>query len=63
MKKVFFIAGLALILISIYRGGVYVLDYNLLTEYGRGYVWGCIILFVIGSLLIFLSFKKIKSSN
>ena len=40
----------------------YVMDYEILSEYGKGYVWGSIALLLIGMFLIIVGVRKKKSS-
>lgn len=62
MKKALVIIGVIFCLMGLFQGYKYILDYNLLTEYGKGYVWGASILFVIGVFLIVLGVKKTSKS-
>jgi hypothetical protein len=62
MKKIILILGIIISLIGIYQSGRYFLDYSTLSQYGKGYVWGSIILFLIGVVLIYLGLKKKKTS-
>ena len=58
MKKSALIIGIVLLLIGFIQGVRYLLDYNTLTQYGKGYVWGSILLFVMGILLIYIGVRK-----
>ncbi len=60
MKKVLLIIGIVLSGVSLYQVSQYILNYNMLSEYGKGYVWGSIILFLIGVILILLGIRKKK---
>jgi len=62
MKKVALIIGIVLSLIGLFQGGRYFFDYNILTQYGKGYVWGSVLLLLIGILLIYFGLKKKKTS-
>jgi FtsH-binding integral membrane protein len=58
MKKIAFIVGIVLSLAGFFQGYKYVFDYNSLTPFGKGYVWGSIILIVIGLVLIYFGLKR-----
>lgn len=58
MKKSALIIGIVLLLIGFIQGVRYLLDYNTLTQYGKGYVLGSILLFVMGILLIYIGVRK-----
>ena len=62
MKKVTIVIGMVLSLIGFFQGSSYFFDYNNLTNYGKGYVWGSIFLLMIGLVLIYLGLKKKKTS-
>ncbi|MGB4415541.1 MAG: hypothetical protein WBI53_11770 [Paludibacter sp.] len=62
MKKVALIIGIVLSLIGFSQGFRYFFDYNTLTQYGKGYVWGSIFLLATGLLLIYFGLKKKKTS-
>jgi len=51
-----------LLLIGFFQGFRYLFDYNILTQYGKGYVWGSIFLLIAGLVLIFFGLKKKKNS-
>ncbi|NQW29058.1 MAG: hypothetical protein HQ472_00910 [Ignavibacteria bacterium] len=63
MSKLSMIVGVVILLLGLYQGGKYVLDYNSLTSYGQGYVWGSILLIICGAVLIVFGLKKRKSSR
>jgi len=62
MKKLILIIGIILSLLSFIRGGKYFLDYQDLSAYGKGYIWGNIILLVFSLLLIYWGVRKKKTS-
>jgi hypothetical protein len=62
MKKISLIIGFILSIIGFFQGFKYISDYNILTQYGKGYVWGSIILLGIGLVLIYFGFEKKKTS-
>ncbi|OQC38302.1 MAG: hypothetical protein BWX63_00402 [Bacteroidetes bacterium ADurb.Bin041] len=62
MRKVALIIGIVLLLIGFFQGFRYLFDYNILTQYGKGYVWGSIFLLIAGLVLIFFGLKKKKNS-
>lgn len=62
MKKITLIFGVILLLVGLFQGGRYFWDYNALSQYGKGFVWGSIILFLVGILLIYLGLRKNKNS-
>jgi len=39
-------------LISLFRGARYIADYDILSIYGKGYIWGNVIIFAVGVLLL-----------
>ena len=62
MKKIALIIGIVLSLIGFIQCFRYFFDYNMLTPYGKGYVWGSILLFLLGILLIYIGLRKKKTS-
>ena len=52
MKKWIISIGVVITLLGLFQGKKYLLDYNSLTDYGKGYVWGSIFLLVLGLFLI-----------
>ena len=63
MKKVALIIGIILSLIGALQGFRYFFDYNILTQYGKGYVWGSVFLLAIGIILICLGIKRNGSTG
>jgi len=63
MKKVALILGIILSLIGIFQGVSYIFEYNTLMQYGKGYVWGSIILFAIGLVFIYFGLRKNKTKS
>jgi len=62
MKKILIIAGGILVFLSVIPIIQFVFYYNELSDYGKGYIWGNVILFLLGSLFLFLGIKKKKKS-
>lgn len=62
MKKLALIIGIISSLLGFVQVIRYLFDYNVLTPYGKGYVWGSISLLLIGILLIYLGLKKRKTT-
>lgn len=60
MKKWMIILGVIITLFGLFQGGKYITDYNTLTDYGKGHVWGSVFLLVIGLILIFYGTRKGK---
>ncbi|MGI5850223.1 MAG: hypothetical protein ACOX8Q_09220 [Christensenellales bacterium] len=63
MKKVSLILGIILALVGFFQGIKYVFEYGTLMQYDKGYVWGSIILFVIGLVLIYFGLRKKKTKS
>lgn len=61
MKKVLLFVGVILVLLGVFQGGRYIFDYELLSSYGKGYVIGSGLLFLLGVLLIYFGLKKKKT--
>jgi hypothetical protein len=61
MKKVLLFVGVILVLLGVFQGGRYIFDYELLSSYGKGYVMGSGLLFLLGVLLIYFGLKKKKT--
>ena len=63
MKYIILIIGILLLIGSAISLGQYVFDYSELTQYGKGFIWGKIFLFIGGLLLIFFGLKKPKKTT
>jgi len=57
MRKVIIIFGAIITVIGIYQVSKYLFDYNMLTQYGKGYVWGSIFLIMIGVIFLIIGLK------
>jgi len=58
MKKILLYVGLIVVLIAAIPLLNYALDYNILTDYGKGFIWGKILLLLVGAVLIGISQRK-----
>ena len=58
MKKLLLILGIILVLASLFSIGQYIGDYEVLSEYGKGFIWGKILLLAAGATLIFVALKR-----
>lgn len=63
MKKIIVVLGVLAVLLSLVQGGRYIFDYHELSEYGKGFIWGNIILFIAGILLIITGSRKKKQDR
>lgn len=63
MKYALYISGGLMLLLAINGLIRYAGDYSVLTEYGKGYVWGNIILMIAGTGLIFIAKYKYNASR
>jgi hypothetical membrane protein len=63
MKTILIIAGGILVFLSVIPIIQFVFDYNELSDYGKGYIWGNVLLFLLGSLLLFMGIKKKRKSE
>ncbi|PKL85927.1 MAG: hypothetical protein CVV22_05185 [Ignavibacteriae bacterium HGW-Ignavibacteriae-1] len=63
MKKVILTIGIILFIIGMFQGSRYFLDYNVLSHYGKGYVWGSAIILLLGIAFIIIGLKKKKIST
>lgn len=63
MKKTALIFGTILTLIGFFQFIRYLTDYNILTSYGKGYVWGSAILLIFGIGLLSVGLIKSKKRN
>jgi len=55
MKKVLFYLGILLCILGFFPLLQYALDYNSISDYGKGYVWGKVVILSIGVGTIFIS--------
>lgn len=62
MKKILNSLGILLLLAGIIPLIQYLIDYKILSEYGKGYVWGKIIL-VLGGVAFVLVARRIGRSK
>ncbi len=58
MKIFLLILGIVLGVLGSIQTFKYITDYSVLTQYGKGFIWGSIILIIVGVALIYLSFRK-----
>lgn len=63
MNKLLLLSGIILILLGLSQGLKYLLDYALLTEYGKGVVWGSVLLTLAGGGLIFFGIRRNTNSG
>ena len=61
MKKILLIIGIVLTLFSVYALLPLVLDFSMLSEYGKGYMAGNLILLFIGALMINYGLRRKRS--
>ena len=60
MKKLLLVLGIIVVIASLIRIGQYVADYQILSDYGKGYIWGHVLTLAVGALLIFFGLRKKK---
>ncbi len=58
MRIVIRILGALLLLLGAYQTLLYIRDYDVITQYGKGYVWGSVIMTLAGGALVIMSFRK-----
>jgi uncharacterized membrane protein YraQ (UPF0718 family) len=58
MKYALLTIGIILLILGFVQTGRYILNYDTLTQYGKGYVWGSVLLMIIGGALIYFSTKR-----
>ena len=63
MKKGSLILGIIFTILGSFQTGKYLFYYTALTDYGKGFVWGSILLIAVGILLIKYGLKRKKSST
>jgi hypothetical protein len=59
MKKVLLIAGIIILALGTIPLMQYALDYNQLSNYGKGYIWGKLLIIALGIFLIMIS-RRLK---
>ena len=52
------VVGGLLVLRSLFLLGRHVLEYNRLTAYGQGYLWGQAILLLVGAALLYFGLRR-----
>lgn len=62
MRYVLLFIGAGLILYSLINGGRYIADYDSLTDYGKGFIWGNLLFFALGSALVIIGLVRRRKS-
>ena len=62
MKKALFIIGVSLIVITILSMFPFVLNFSSLSNYGKGFIFGKIILIFVGLVLVLFNKKKVRNN-
>ena len=63
LRIIIIIIAIAFLIAGILGLAKYAKDYNVLSNYGQGYVIGKSVLTIAGALLLFVSFRLSKKSN
>lgn len=63
MKKLLIIIGILFSLVGIFQTTQYIFDYNILSEYGKGYIWGSSILLALGLFTLTLGIRLKKQDK
>jgi hypothetical protein len=63
MRVVVLITGILLTLVGGIQTARYVLDFRILSDYGKGFVWGSIILLSVGLTLLVIWFRLFKAKK
>ena len=58
MKYILLIVGGLLAVGSGISIGQYILDYGELSQYGKGYIWGKVLLFMVGWVLLYAGIRQ-----
>lgn len=58
MKRVLFYTGIVLCVLGLFPLLQYLFDYGKLSDYGKGFVWGKVLLIFLGGAMIFFGKKK-----
>lgn len=61
MKYILLGLGLLLILLALVSLGQYVFDYGDLSSYGKGFIWGKVLILSLGIILTYLGIRKKKA--
>jgi len=57
MKKVLLYAGIIVCLVGLIPLVRYVFDYSQLSNYGKGYIWGKLLIIIIGMIMVLVSLR------
>jgi len=60
MKKFLLIIGILIVIFGLFPLMRYALDYTELSNYGKGFIWGKVIIVLVGTILITIS-RRLKS--
>jgi hypothetical protein len=63
MKIVLLYVGVVMCLIGIFSSLQYIFDYPKLSDYGKGFIWGKVVIILIGITFIAISRKKDKAKQ
>jgi hypothetical protein len=63
VRKIFFFFGLIISLAALYQLFPLLGEYGALADYGKGYVWGNLVILGIGAVIMAFSFKGFKSNK
>ncbi|MFM8178667.1 MAG: hypothetical protein ACKOAG_05730 [Candidatus Kapaibacterium sp.] len=58
MRKLIGAIGTLAMIAGAYQSSLYVRDYNVITQYGKGYVWGSVVLFLSGLGMVTFALKR-----
>ena len=58
MKTIAKFVGVLLLLVGLVQTSKYAMNYRSLTPYGQGFVWGSVLLFLFGGLLLYVGLRK-----
>jgi hypothetical protein len=63
MRKIVLLAGFVMAIIGFLQLISCAFNYNSLTQYGKGYVWGSVLLLSTGLGFIYLGFKRKNTTS